>query len=100
MEHSGADEARRWIVDTLPSFVLLLDREHRLLFLNRVVAGFTVDQVIGTSAFMYVPPEYHEIDPRAWTHWKTPGSARRPGRDGVTDEASPGRRPAAPESGG
>src|SRR5262249_44992895 len=61
MERVGDDEARRWIVETIPSFVMVMDREHRLLFLNRTVAGLTMEQSIGVSAFAFIPPEYHAV---------------------------------------
>src|SRR5262245_35647883 len=77
MDPVGADEARRAIVEALPGFVLLLDREYRLLFVNRLVAGFTMDQVIGMSALAFISPDFHAVAKQAYDEAWTTGKPTR-----------------------
>ncbi|MCB9873502.1 MAG: PAS domain S-box protein [Planctomycetaceae bacterium] len=45
------------ILDTATDIVASLDLEGTILYINHVVAGLDRDQVIGTSAFDYLPPD-------------------------------------------
>jgi PAS domain S-box-containing protein len=40
--------------------VITIDREGIILFINRVVPGFTIEQTIGTHSTQYLPPEMHD----------------------------------------
>jgi rsbT co-antagonist protein RsbR len=72
MDHVRTEDALRAIVETLPSFIMLLDQEHRMLFINRVVAGLSMDQVIGASAYTFIPPEFHSVARQAYEEaWRT-----------------------------
>jgi PAS domain S-box-containing protein len=46
-EHERSIEFRRRVVEHLPDFVTMLDREHRFVWVNRVAPGLTFDDVIG-----------------------------------------------------
>ena len=50
----------RWksLVTHAPDVILTVDREGTILFVNRVVPGLTVEQVLGTKVDGYMPPEY------------------------------------------
>jgi len=53
-----ASEARwRSLIEAAPQFITLVDRDIRLLFMNRVAEGFSLKDVIGTSMFDYIQGE-------------------------------------------
>ena len=43
-----------------PDIVMVVDREAKILYINHVLPGFTLDKVLGTSINNYIPPAYHE----------------------------------------
>src|SRR5688572_7409698 len=43
------------LLDQVPDFIVILDLDGRILFINRVMVGF--DDVRGTDGFNYVDPE-------------------------------------------
>jgi PAS domain S-box-containing protein len=57
----GSEQKWRSLVSTLPDYVSLLDNESRYLFLNHFAEGFVEADVIGRSAFDFVPEESREI---------------------------------------
>jgi PAS domain S-box-containing protein len=53
-----ASEARwRSLIEAAPQFITLVDRDMRLLFINRVAEGFSLEDVIGKSMFDYIEGE-------------------------------------------
>ena len=44
-------------VDAAPGFILLLDREYRILYLNREAGGGDPARAVGRSVFEFLPPE-------------------------------------------
>jgi PAS domain S-box-containing protein len=65
-ERKKADEALReseekWrtIVETVPDFITIVDRQGIIHFINRVAPGVDFDSVIGRSIYDYVGEEYH-----------------------------------------
>ncbi|MGH7280404.1 MAG: PAS domain S-box protein, partial [Polyangiaceae bacterium] len=53
-------EARlRSVLESAPNMIMTADRAGTILFINRVVQPNTLDQVIGTSIYDYVPP--HDV---------------------------------------
>ncbi|MES2793140.1 MAG: PAS domain S-box protein [Planctomycetota bacterium] len=58
-EKLQASEAKwRSLVEHAPQFVLLIDRDGRLQFLNRCAPGYNMDEVIGTHFLNFLPPHH------------------------------------------
>ena len=56
----ASEERWRSLVKNAPDIIFTCDRAGTLLFINRTVPGFTVEQVIGTSAYDYILPEHQD----------------------------------------
>jgi PAS domain S-box-containing protein len=64
-----ASEAKlRSILHTAPDTIMTVDRQGRILFINRTGAPYSVEQVVGTSCYDYVPLESRERVQRAIEH--------------------------------
>lgn len=59
------DEVRRLnvMLECAPDFITRLTPDGKFLYLNRLAPGYRMEDVIGTSADIYVPPAFRE---RAW----------------------------------
>jgi PAS domain S-box-containing protein len=61
----------RLVLENLPDVVTVMDREHRLLYLNHTIESRNLASIVGTSALDYIPPEdhasYQRLFDRAWT---------------------------------
>ena len=59
------------VLESVPNIISVKDREHRILYMNHVVPGYEVSDVVGTNALTHVAPEdrgrYQEVYERAWT---------------------------------
>ena len=55
-----SEEKWRALSENSPAHVLLLDREHKIIFINRTVPDLSKEEVIGTSVFNYTPQEFHK----------------------------------------
>ncbi len=53
-----SEELMRSAMESSPDYVMRVDRDARLVFINRTVAGLTVEQVLGTSIHDYGEPKY------------------------------------------
>jgi PAS domain S-box-containing protein len=53
-------EFRRRVIEHLPDFVALLDRAHRLVWVNRAAPGLRVEEVIGSDLSEYLSAEGFE----------------------------------------
>ncbi len=52
-------EARlRSVIDHAPAQVATVDRQGKILFINRAVPGLTLEQVVGSSVYDYLQPEH------------------------------------------
>ncbi len=51
----------RAIFDNTPDYIVVVDREHRIQYINHVASGFEKEKVIGKSVYDYILPGYHEI---------------------------------------
>lgn len=62
IEEALRDSESKWrqLVETAPDFILTVDREGRILFINRVVPGLSVEEVTGSSAYNHMPVESRE----------------------------------------
>jgi PAS domain S-box-containing protein len=58
-ELRGSEQRMRSIVETVPDWILTVDREGTITFINRVVAGSTIEEVTDTSIYQHMPPERH-----------------------------------------
>ena len=56
-----SEEKWRALSENSPAHVLLLDREHKILFINRAVPDLSKEEVIGASIFNYTPQEFHKV---------------------------------------
>ncbi|MFB2939378.1 PAS domain S-box protein [Aerosakkonemataceae cyanobacterium BLCC-F154] len=67
IENALRESEAKWrsLVENAPSFVLMLDREGKILFINRVLPEFSLETVIGQSVYDYVIPEYQPIQKAA-----------------------------------
>jgi two-component system, cell cycle sensor histidine kinase and response regulator CckA len=52
-----SEEFRRRVIEHLPDYVSLLDREHRFIWVNRVAPSLQAADVIGTRIEKYIAPE-------------------------------------------
>ena len=61
-EQALQDSKAQWrsLVENAPDIVVTLDRQGRILYMNRVaeIAAETIEDVVGTNAFSYVQPEH------------------------------------------
>jgi PAS domain S-box-containing protein len=67
-ERKKAEEALRnsegrWrsLAEGSPDHIMLLDLKGNILYINRTVPDLKREEVIGTSQFNYVPPEWHRV---------------------------------------
>jgi PAS domain S-box-containing protein len=61
-EEALRDSEEKWrsLTEYSPDYVMLLDRESRILFINHTLPGLTREQVIGTSIHDYALKEYEQ----------------------------------------
>src|SRR5262249_40548553 len=85
-----ASEAKlRSILRTAPDTILTVDRQGRILFINRTLPPLSVEQVVGTSCFDYVPVESRDRVRQAIEHVFTTRTIDEyevegpPGTDGI-----------------
>lgn len=55
-----SEQRLRLIASNAPGLILQVDRALKICFINRTVAGLTIDQALGTSVFDWVPVESHD----------------------------------------
>lgn len=63
-----SEEHWRSLVQTAPNIIYTVGRDNLILFINYTVPGFSVEQVIGTSTYDYIPQEDHHIMREAFEH--------------------------------
>ena len=56
-----SEKKLRFLLENIPDFVITVDRNYKILLINRGVPGVTVEQAIGTKVYNYVEPAHHEI---------------------------------------
>ncbi|MEW6027589.1 MAG: ATP-binding protein, partial [Planctomycetota bacterium] len=49
------------LIDNTLDYIVVIDREARILFVNRTQTGLDRDKVLGTLVFDYIAPEYYTI---------------------------------------
>lgn len=55
-----SEEQYRSLVENAPDTILTIDREFKITFINHLVAGYARHQVIGKSAFQFIPEHDHD----------------------------------------
>lgn len=55
-----SEEQYRSLVENAPDTILIIDRDFKISFINRLVSGHSRDQVIGKSSFLFIPEHDHE----------------------------------------
>src|SRR5919199_1097377 len=52
----------RWrsLVENAPDVIFTCDREGKILFINRTIPDLTVEQVLGTRVYNYIPPQHQD----------------------------------------
>ncbi|MES2621502.1 MAG: PAS domain S-box protein [Bacteroidota bacterium] len=56
-----SEEQYRSLIENLPDIIMRLDLEEKVQFINYTEGGFTREQIIGSSAYNFVLPEYHDL---------------------------------------
>ncbi|KKM68529.1 hypothetical protein LCGC14_1459950, partial [marine sediment metagenome] len=56
-----SEEKWKALSENSPAHVLLLDREHKIIFINRTVPDLSKEEVIGTSIYNFTPQEFHKV---------------------------------------
>lgn len=51
----------RSVVENAPSFIVMVDRQHRIQFLNRILEGCCEEEAIGKNLDEYTAPESQEV---------------------------------------
>ncbi|KKL83129.1 hypothetical protein LCGC14_1977850, partial [marine sediment metagenome] len=55
-----SEEKWRALSENSPAHIMLLNRDHKIMFINRTVPDLSKEEVIGTSVFDYTPQEFHK----------------------------------------
>ena len=65
----------RSLVEHIADYILIVDREHRIQFLNRTVEGLRMEDAIGRPAYEFAAPEFREPTRSALEHVFTTGES-------------------------
>ncbi|KKK61482.1 hypothetical protein LCGC14_3013890, partial [marine sediment metagenome] len=63
IEQELKDSEQKWraLSENSPAHVMLLDREYKIIYINRTVPDLSKEEVIGTSGYTFLPQEFHQI---------------------------------------
>ena len=72
-------EEARWrsLVENAPNFIMVVDSNGTIQYINQTVAGIEVEDTIGTSQYDYAPSEYHKVMRESIEHVFETGRATR-----------------------
>jgi two-component system, cell cycle sensor histidine kinase and response regulator CckA len=56
---ADSEEKVRVILEHVPDFIVVLDRAGTIEFINQILPGYRMEEVVGSSTFQYVDPRYH-----------------------------------------
>ncbi len=60
-----SEDKFRALIENTPDTVMMIDCRGTLQFINKTVPGFTMEQVLGTSIYDYILPEYQALTKKA-----------------------------------
>jgi PAS domain S-box-containing protein len=55
------EEEWRSLLESAPDIILKADSDGKILFINRTVPGFCIEETIGRSVYEYIPPDYQDM---------------------------------------
>jgi PAS domain S-box-containing protein len=84
-----SEERWRSLVQNAPNIIFTVDQEGRILFINRTVIGFTVEQVVGSSSYNYVPAEFHDTMRKTFARVFQTGEAEDYESESLGDHCKP-----------
>ena len=64
-EFERSEAFRRRVIEQMPDFVVLVDREHRFVWVNRLAPGLDAAAVIGTKLIEFLTAETREVAAQA-----------------------------------
>jgi PAS domain S-box-containing protein len=56
-----SEERYRFVVENAPDFILMIDLQGQILFLNRSSPGWELEQIVGHSIYDFALPEYRAV---------------------------------------
>lgn len=56
-----SEEKYRSVVENAADTIITVDTENKIRFINHTQSGLTIEQVIGTNLYTYIPQEYQEL---------------------------------------
>ncbi len=56
-----SEENWQILVEEAPDIIFTVDRNRKILYINQVPKGMTLDQALGTDALDYVAPAFHKV---------------------------------------
>jgi PAS domain S-box-containing protein len=56
-----SEEKWRCLTENSPDHIMMLDRDAKILYINRTVPDVTTEEVLGKSVYDYVPSEFHKV---------------------------------------
>lgn len=56
-----SEKSLRILIKNIPDVILSIDREGRILSINRAVAGLTIEEAIGKNQLDYIEHKYHDL---------------------------------------
>ena len=57
----NSEETLRNVMDHTPAFIIMVDQQARILFINQVMPEYNYEEVIGSSSLEHLAPESHSI---------------------------------------
>jgi PAS domain S-box-containing protein len=62
IESNLLDSEKHWraVVENVPDFIVVVDRQGTIQFVNKVMAGREKSDILGKTTFDFQPPEFHE----------------------------------------
>ncbi|KKL85227.1 hypothetical protein LCGC14_1956840, partial [marine sediment metagenome] len=63
IEQKLKDSEQKWraLSENSPVHIMLLNREHKIMFINHTVPDLSREEVIGNSIYDYTPQEFHKV---------------------------------------